>query len=775
MKKIFYIITFICFALNQMGYAQNNTALDYRYKDRAEVDYEMTGFTEVTAEAWVNLDRYLGGIYTASGSPIMMQRTDPAIGPHNDYGIILMVLCEGHYQNHDKQMAFGLNFGPTGTLHIGVHSGDTIRLNEWHHLAGTYDGTYMRLYIDGELVKSFDVVDSIGVQPLYSPDYGMYLGYRDEGQFGFLEGTIDELRIWDYARSESQIRETMYREITGNETGIHAYWDFNEGSGDVILDKGPNGFDGYLGTSEGSDIRDPNWVTSTAPTPYFTVADGNYNSSAIWASGQLAPFNDWARVKVDHNVNLSANETISELTISSAGAFTVDNTYSLTINGDFLIASDASGTGSFIDDGSVSYGSATVQRYLSEDEWDYVSSPVTNATAGVFTNIFLKKWDEPTETWSYITNIGTGLNEMQGYSAWASSAYTGADTVEFTGSLNTGIYSMSLTNTAGTSAPPSEDPSGYNFIGNPYPSGIDWDDASWTKTNVDDAIYMITYVMGVRQYASYIDGIGTHGATNEIAPHQGFFVKCESTSGGSIQVTNDARIHTSQEFFKATVNNDQILKLTVSDANGLYDETIIRAKSGATANFDGSLDALKLKGSEEIPQLYTCFDEETIYSINTVSEFTASSVIPLHFEAEANGIYELSLNLNIGSVDMPILLEDKKENLLYNLKNGGNYKFAASQEDDPGRFNIRFGYSDVQFAESVLTDALIFVKNQQIIVSLEESDYASAKIYDLSGRLIKVANLSKGTNTIDLNTNQGYLLVEVISPKGIKTNKVFLK
>jgi len=773
MKNIYFLVFYCLILLSFSVNGQSNTALHFNYKDKVNVDYEMIGFTELTVESWVNLDRY-HSLGNATGSPIMMQKTDPAITSHNDYGIILMVLGLGHYQGHDKQMAFGLNFGSTGIYHVGVHSGDTIRLNEWHHLAGTYDGTYMKLYIDGELVKTFNVVDSLGVQPLYSPNSGMYLGYRDEGQYGYLEGAIDDLRIWNYARSQSEIQANMYREITGNESGIYTYWDLNEGSGDQIFDKSSNGFDGFLGSSEGADVRDPDWFSSTAPIPYYTITDGNYDSSWVWASGQLAPMNDWAQVKINDNINLAADETLSKIIIGTTGEFTVDNTYTLTVDDDFLIESDATGTGSFIDDGTLSYSSATVQRYLSEDQWHYVSSPVTDATSGVFTSIYLRSWDEPTETWSYITSTTAPLNEMQGYAAWASTAYTGATTVDFTGLLNTGNYSMSLSNTTGTSAPPGEYPTGYNFIGNPYPSGIDWDDANWTKTNVDDAIYMITYIMGNRQYASYVDGISTHGATNEIAPHQGFFVKCNNTSGGSIQVTNSTRIHTGQELFKSTLNDEQYIKLTVKDANGLYDETVIRAKEGATVSFDGLMDALKLKGSTEIPQIYSSFEPETIYSINTIDHINSNTVIPVKFEAGISGIYELSFKTKDGLASLPLFVYDKKEAVLFNLKASGAYKFTASADDDPNRFELRFSYGDLQYEESINTDAMVFVKNQQVVVSLEESEFGEARVFDLSGRLITTANLFKGTNMIDVNSMNGYYLVEIITPENITTCKVFI-
>ncbi len=778
MKKLFILLLFSGLILSGTVESQTNNALLFSGKDRVNVPvYEMVGVTELTVEAWINLDKYLEKpIYTYSGSPIVMQKTDTNVTPHNAYGIILTVLCLNHYQGHAKQLAFGLNFGPDGMYHVGLHSGDTIRLNEWHHVAGTYDGTYMRVFIDGNLIKSFSVVDSLGNVDLYSPDFGLYLGYRDEGQFGFYDGTMDEVRIWNYARTEAQIRDGMYRELSGNEPGIHAFWNFNEVSGQEVYDVGPNGYDGYLGPETIAEIWDPARVSSTAPMPYYTVQDGNFDSAWVWGPEQLAPMNDWARVKIMDEVNLASDKTIYDLTIANTGAFTIDNGYTLTVDGDMLIQSDATGTGSFIDNGTLTYTGATVERYLSENRWHYVSSPVENATAGVFTSIYLRSWDEPSETWSYITNVGTGLNEMQGYAAWASSAYTGDATVEFSGTLNSGNFSMNLTNTAGTSAPPNEDPSGYNFIGNPYPSGIDWDNANWTKTDVDDAIYIITYISGNRQYASYVDGVSTHGATNEIAPHQGFFVKCNNTSGGYIQVTDDARIHTGQAFFKNTLNQDQLIKLKVVNTEGLYDETVIRAKENATTGFDGNMDALKMKGGEEIPQLYTRFDDQTIYSINTIDHIGPHTVIPVSFEAGGDVVFELSLKMKDGLQGLPVYLEDKKEGIVYNLKNFESYKFTGTPDDDPDRFVLRFSNDDLKLeAAGATADALVYAKDDQVMIHLLESNRGDALIYDLSGRLIAQGSLEKGSNIIKVNTDPGYLLVKIVTPETLSTEKIFIK
>lgn len=67
---------------------------------------------------------------------------------------------------------------------------------------------------------------------------------------------------------------------------------------------------------------------------------------------------------------------------------------------------------------------------------------------------------------------------------------------------------------------------GWNLLNNPYCSAIDWDSPSWTKTNVDNAIYVYDRINDY--YASYVGpigmlpGVGTNGGTNIIASSQAF-------------------------------------------------------------------------------------------------------------------------------------------------------------------------------------------------------------------------------------------------------------
>jgi hypothetical protein len=98
-----------------------------------------------------------------------------------------------------------------------------ITLNEWHHVAFTYDGAMIRLYLDGDEVSTLAETGDIS----YIDSWLVIGGYKDDNENYFHRGPIDEVRIWSTARSISELRENMHLTLKGNETGLVSYYQFN--------------------------------------------------------------------------------------------------------------------------------------------------------------------------------------------------------------------------------------------------------------------------------------------------------------------------------------------------------------------------------------------------------------------------------------------------------------------------------------------------------------------------------------------------------------------
>lgn len=97
-------------------------------------------------------------------------------------------------------------------------------LNAWHHLAATYDGTTMKLYIDGTLAASKAQTGTIttNANPLA---LGNQTGFSE-----FFGGSGDEFRVWNVARTQTQIQNSMNTELDpASQTGLVSYYTVNQG------------------------------------------------------------------------------------------------------------------------------------------------------------------------------------------------------------------------------------------------------------------------------------------------------------------------------------------------------------------------------------------------------------------------------------------------------------------------------------------------------------------------------------------------------------------
>ncbi len=126
-----------------------------------------------------------------------------------------------------------------------ITSSNTFNDEFWHHWAVTHDGNSMILYVDGNVEAT--AVDT-GFIPVLSE---FVLGKRSPaaGDGQFFQGKLDEFRVWDNARNEAQIEGTMMQVLNGDEAGLAAYWKFNEGFGEVVVDNGSQGLNGTLHNS----------------------------------------------------------------------------------------------------------------------------------------------------------------------------------------------------------------------------------------------------------------------------------------------------------------------------------------------------------------------------------------------------------------------------------------------------------------------------------------------------------------------------------------------
>ncbi|MFY0673387.1 MAG: hypothetical protein JXQ87_08275 [Bacteroidia bacterium] len=133
--------------------------------------------------------------------------------------------------------------------------------NKWHHYAVVLEhGTKYSIYIDGELQSSFTTAHTLTSTDLFS------LGQEWDGGTAsdFMNGKVDEFRVWDDIRTQDEIKKNMYRTLAGNESNLVAYYKFDQASETYLPDVSQNN---NQGTIVGFSLTgtNSNWVESTAP------------------------------------------------------------------------------------------------------------------------------------------------------------------------------------------------------------------------------------------------------------------------------------------------------------------------------------------------------------------------------------------------------------------------------------------------------------------------------------------------------------------------------
>ncbi|PJK27374.1 beta strand repeat-containing protein, partial [Minwuia thermotolerans] len=146
-------------------------------------------------------------------------------------------------------------------------AGPVLSQGTFFHVAGTFDGTTTRLYVDGVEVGSSTTAPS-GLS-----GSGLGIGFN-QGDNPF-QGLIDEVRVWSVARSQAEVDGARDQVLTGNEAGLEGYWNFDDSDGSTFADLTANGNNGVI---QGSATLS----TESAVGNGFTVAeDGNLTIAGL--------------------------------------------------------------------------------------------------------------------------------------------------------------------------------------------------------------------------------------------------------------------------------------------------------------------------------------------------------------------------------------------------------------------------------------------------------------------------------------------------------------
>ncbi len=330
------------------------------------------GASNFTLECW--FQRTGTGTITSTGNggvtsaiPLVTKGRGEAEGSNVDCNYFLGIDSVSNKLCADFEAQSGVT-GITAGQNYPIIGNTVIANNVWYHAAATYNATTFQwnLYLNGVLDGT--ITNTAGAAPRNDSiqHFGIGSAFTSTGvAAGFFQGTIDEARVWNIARTGSQILGSKDAEITTATTGLLARYGLNENTG-----ASANNSVGVAGAPVGTIVASPVWV-SGAP----------FVANLLPTISLTAPANN-SSVLSGTTVSLAATAGDSDGTISKVefyqGATKLgeDATSPYTLDSVFASVGTFSLTARAIDNNSGTTNSAAITLNVTQN-----AAPVVSLTA----------------------------------------------------------------------------------------------------------------------------------------------------------------------------------------------------------------------------------------------------------------------------------------------------------------------------------------------------------------------------------------------------------
>ena len=198
-----------------------------------------------------------------------------------------------------------VNIGNNGWNEMNTPEG-TLQLDTWYHLAATFNAGVITLYIDGVEVLTAD--SSASLTTVGVATSATVIGNWEKGDRGII-GAVQDVRIWNVARSAADIAANMGNKLIGTEAGLAGYWQLDEGEGQLLTDLTGNSLGGTRGSGPDADENDPRWLGEVVIPPLdiqpkeFLQFDGGEqyvdagNAAELKIAGSALTLEAWVNMK----------------------------------------------------------------------------------------------------------------------------------------------------------------------------------------------------------------------------------------------------------------------------------------------------------------------------------------------------------------------------------------------------------------------------------------------------------------------------------------------
>lgn len=603
--------------------------------------------------------------------------------------------------------------------------------------------------------------------------------------------------------------------ITGEEGGISTvYFLQNENVGNTTSYN-------FTGLNEGTTyyyvVRAISGSVETANSNEISVTTGY--APVTWTGGAWSnvsgPTNLIDAIIEDVYVTADDGEfTAKSLTVTTGGSLTVSSDDVVTVVG--ALENELTSSAVVVENNGVlmqsgtsnlNTGSITVRRNSSailRQDYTLWSSPVAGQGLYAFSPTTLPNrfYTYNTSTNLYSNSVGFNLTGLQypsplvapngingtdtnnvlfatakGYLIRTPWNHPTAPTVfagQFAGVPNSGdiTYTMSL---AGT---------GFNLVGNPYPSPISMETfVDDNAANITTSLYFWRETNGNTSnnaYCQWNDGLfQSNGQSqvfdpqNVIRTGQGFFV--EAIGAGTALVFNNGQrvADTADQFFRQN-NTQDVYWLNLTNAEGAFSQAVVSYKDYASNGLD-RYDGKNI-GTSQV-SLTSLIDGQE-YGIQGKATFVDTDVVPMHLKIEAAGNYSIAIDRSRGvfANGQSIYLKDNLLSSLHNLSQGA-YSFTSEAGSFANRFEVVYRNAALGVDVPTLTEKQVVIYKNQVndfVITTGNFEMGTVKVFDVRGRLLlEKQNINATQTTITAGLSNEVLLVQIATTDGtVVTKKV---
>ncbi|MDP2453802.1 MULTISPECIES: GEVED domain-containing protein [unclassified Kaistella] len=561
---------------------------------------------------------------------------------------------------------------------------------------------------------------------------------------------------------------------------------------------------------------------------YNTTTSTDWNIAANWKPDNLVP--DATKcVIIKKPVFLSTGDgSAKNVTIEPGGTLTINKDRTLIVTDyiknnttvdnakNFVVESD--GNVIQFNNGAANSGNMTAKRevknlrYIPGTAVDYVywSSPVSGQTTkgpGGFSP------NTPNNTFFYYRESNDRFYETgdptftpgRGYAVRAegvgTTPTTYTKTYEFKGTPNNGNISYPIIKSADN---PTGVVHGYNLVGNPYPSNIDFNELYLGNLN-GDLIYNTAWFWtnniytpsqmgsnyGGNNYAIF-NGTGGVGATapytGGLTPNgiikvgQAFIVQKKEPGTAPLEFRNTygdehdlRKTGTESIFFQKNNSGKNKFWISLIGPAQMVNSQLIGYVSGATNGYEQDFDAEAFDDYSDL--FYSVLEGKKLVIQGKSDAFTVEDRVPLGANFYQNGAYTISLDNTEGifNTGQTIYLKDKQAGITANLSEG-SYTFQATKGLSNGRFEIVYQPEIVLVTDSKVKNGVeVYRDSGDFVVKAQNKKITAIQVFDASGRLVYSVSPNSLQTVIPAGKLLNSMYVLKIDQGGIITTRKIIK